>query len=42
MGPGGRERVTLFERTPAGLQRRAKVASAHFVRLLGRHGFEDS
>jgi protein-L-isoaspartate(D-aspartate) O-methyltransferase len=41
VGPGGRERVTLFAQTPTGLQRREEVASAHFVRLLGRHGFED-
>lgn len=39
MGRGGHERVTLFVQTPHGLQRRAKLAVARFVRLYGCHGF---
>lgn len=38
LGPGGREDVTLFERTGAGLVARASVTAAHFVRLYGEHG----
>jgi protein-L-isoaspartate(D-aspartate) O-methyltransferase len=39
IGPGGREDVTLFVRTRAGLARTAIVSRAHFVRLRGRHGY---
>ncbi|HMA27136.1 MAG: protein-L-isoaspartate(D-aspartate) O-methyltransferase [Solirubrobacterales bacterium] len=39
MGPGGRDQVTLFERRGEGLERRAKVIPAHFVKLYGEHGF---
>jgi protein-L-isoaspartate(D-aspartate) O-methyltransferase len=39
LGPGGRDEVVLFERGPGGLQRRQSVTPAHFVRLVGAHGF---
>ena len=39
VGPGGRDEVVLFERGPAGLERRRSVTPAHFVRLYGTHGF---
>lgn len=39
IGEGGAEDVVLFERTDAGLERRRSVIGAHFVRLVGRHGF---
>jgi protein-L-isoaspartate(D-aspartate) O-methyltransferase len=39
MGPGGRDEVTWFERAGAGIERRASVTSAHFVKLYGAHGF---
>ena len=39
LGPGGAEDVVLFERTARGLERRAVLTGAHFVRLVGRHGF---
>jgi protein-L-isoaspartate(D-aspartate) O-methyltransferase len=39
VGPGGRDDVVLFERGPGGLERRASVTPAHFVRLVGAHGF---
>jgi len=39
LGPGGQEEVVLFERTPAGLERRRFLTGAHFVRLYGKHGF---
>lgn len=41
IGHGGHERVTLFVHTPHGLERRAKVAAARFVRMYGRHGFAE-
>lgn len=41
MGPGGDETVVLFERRRGELVRRETVTAAHFVRLYGRHGFED-
>jgi protein-L-isoaspartate(D-aspartate) O-methyltransferase len=41
LGPGGDEDVVLFQRGPGGLERRASVARAHFVRLHGRYGFGD-
>ncbi|MCJ1676593.1 protein-L-isoaspartate(D-aspartate) O-methyltransferase [Streptomyces sp. APSN-46.1] len=40
IGPGGHERVELYERRAHGLVRRATVASAYFVRLYGAHGYE--
>lgn len=39
IGPGGREQVRLYERTPGGLALRRNVVSAHFVRLYGAHGY---
>jgi protein-L-isoaspartate(D-aspartate) O-methyltransferase len=39
VGSGGYDEVILFERGPAGLERRASVTPAHFVRLYGAHGF---
>lgn len=39
LGPGGHDHVTLFERRGAGLERRASVTLAHFVKLYGAHGF---
>jgi protein-L-isoaspartate(D-aspartate) O-methyltransferase len=41
LGPGGNEDVVLFERRADALERRASVSRAHFVRLVGRHGFSD-
>lgn len=39
IGPGGEDVVTLFEKTPQGLVRRATVTGAYFVRLYGEHGY---
>lgn len=39
IGPGGNEKVILFERVPAGLQQRRVLTTASFVRLRGRYGF---
>jgi protein-L-isoaspartate(D-aspartate) O-methyltransferase len=39
VGPGGREDVSLFELGTGGLVRRRTVVGAHFVRLVGEHGF---
>jgi protein-L-isoaspartate(D-aspartate) O-methyltransferase len=39
LGPGGAEDVVLFERGPGGLERRASITLARFVRLYGEHGF---
>jgi protein-L-isoaspartate(D-aspartate) O-methyltransferase len=39
MGPGGQDLVIAFERGPDGLERRADVTWAHFVKLYGAHGF---
>jgi len=41
VGPGGHDEVVLFEKTPQGLVRRRRITWAHFVRLYGRHGFQD-
>ena len=41
MGPGGAEAVTLFRRARVGLVRVRLVTHAHFVPLVGRHGFGD-
>jgi protein-L-isoaspartate(D-aspartate) O-methyltransferase len=40
IGEGGQEDVVLFERTENGLERRRSLTGAHFVRLVGRHGFK--
>jgi len=39
IGRGGNEEVVLFSKGPRGLERRRTVTGAHFVRLVGRHGF---
>jgi protein-L-isoaspartate(D-aspartate) O-methyltransferase len=39
IGPGGVEEVTLFGRLGEGLRPLRVVTGAHFVRLVGRHGF---
>jgi protein-L-isoaspartate(D-aspartate) O-methyltransferase len=39
LGSGGHDEVVLFERGPAGLERRRSITPAHFVRLYGTHGF---
>ncbi|HET9322587.1 MAG TPA: protein-L-isoaspartate(D-aspartate) O-methyltransferase [Gaiellaceae bacterium] len=41
IGPGGLEDVVLFERRPEGLVASRTVTGAHFVRLVGRHGFAE-
>jgi protein-L-isoaspartate(D-aspartate) O-methyltransferase len=40
IGEGGAEDVVLFERTDEGLVPQRSVSGAHFVRLVGRHGFD--
>jgi protein-L-isoaspartate(D-aspartate) O-methyltransferase len=39
IGPGGRDDVTLFVRRGGTLVRDGAVSGAHFVRLIGRHGY---
>jgi protein-L-isoaspartate(D-aspartate) O-methyltransferase len=39
IGPGGAERVTVFERSADGLVSPDVVCHARFVRLYGRHGY---
>jgi protein-L-isoaspartate(D-aspartate) O-methyltransferase len=39
IGPGGEERVMLFEKEAEGLMRRSTIVGAHFVRLYGAHAF---
>jgi protein-L-isoaspartate(D-aspartate) O-methyltransferase len=39
IGPGGEDLVVAFERRPDGLERKAEVTWAHFVKLYGAHGF---
>jgi protein-L-isoaspartate(D-aspartate) O-methyltransferase len=39
IGPGGREDVTLFVRDAGRLRPQAVLTGAHFVRLIGAHGF---
>jgi protein-L-isoaspartate(D-aspartate) O-methyltransferase len=39
VGPGGQDLVVAFERGADGLERRADVTWAHFVKLYGAHGF---
>lgn len=41
IGRGGNDEVVLFERGPEGLARRRSVTGAHFVQLVGKHGFAD-
>jgi protein-L-isoaspartate(D-aspartate) O-methyltransferase len=41
IGPGGSEDVTVFEQSDAGLVARRRVTGAHFVRLVGAHGFAE-
>ncbi|GHB31711.1 protein-L-isoaspartate O-methyltransferase [Streptomyces viridiviolaceus] len=40
IGPGGHERVELYQRRDHGLVHRATVTSACFVRLYGAHGYD--
>ncbi|RXS83688.1 protein-L-isoaspartate O-methyltransferase [Streptomyces sp. TM32] len=39
IGPGGQERVELYEKSEQGLVRRRTVALAYFVRLYGAYGY---
>lgn len=39
IGPGGREDVVLFVKDEAVLRRVGALTKAHFVRLIGEHGF---
>ena len=39
VGPGGQDLVALFERGARGLERKADVTWAHFVKLYGAYGF---
>jgi protein-L-isoaspartate(D-aspartate) O-methyltransferase len=39
IGPGGREEVTLFVEDAGRLRHDAVLTGAHFVRLVGEHGF---
>jgi protein-L-isoaspartate(D-aspartate) O-methyltransferase len=39
VGPGGEDLVIAFERGPDGLERKADVTWAHFVKLYGAFGF---
>jgi protein-L-isoaspartate(D-aspartate) O-methyltransferase len=41
VGPGGREKVVLFEKGTRGLVRRRTIARAHFVKLYGAHAFPE-
>jgi protein-L-isoaspartate(D-aspartate) O-methyltransferase len=40
VGPGGQDLVVVFERGEDGIERKADVTWAHFVKLYGAHGFE--
>jgi len=40
IGPGGKDQVILFERTPDGLVEHERLLPARFVRLYGRHGYQ--
>lgn len=40
IGPGGAEEVLLFEKRAGRLRRLRRLTGAHFVPLVGRHGFE--
>jgi protein-L-isoaspartate(D-aspartate) O-methyltransferase len=39
VGPGGEDLVIAFRRGPDGLERKADLTWAHFVKLYGAHGF---
>jgi protein-L-isoaspartate(D-aspartate) O-methyltransferase len=39
VGPGGEDLVIAFERGAAGIERKAEVTWAHFVKLYGAYGF---
>jgi protein-L-isoaspartate(D-aspartate) O-methyltransferase len=41
VGPGGRDDVTLFLRSGNGIERRASVTPAHFVKLYGAYGYAE-
>jgi protein-L-isoaspartate(D-aspartate) O-methyltransferase len=41
IGPGGREKVTLFVERDSRLRDDALVTAAHFVPLIGEHGFDE-
>jgi protein-L-isoaspartate(D-aspartate) O-methyltransferase len=41
IGPGGRDNVVQFVKSGDRLLRRRDVIPAYFVRLVGRHGFEE-
>jgi protein-L-isoaspartate(D-aspartate) O-methyltransferase len=41
IGPGGHEKVMLFVERDGRLRREALVTAAHFVPLIGEHGFEE-
>ena len=40
IGPGGREHVTVFVKGGGRLVRKEVLTGAHFVRLIGQHGFD--
>jgi protein-L-isoaspartate(D-aspartate) O-methyltransferase len=40
IGPGGEEKVMLFEKRDGVLECRQVLIGAHFVRLVGAHGFD--
>jgi protein-L-isoaspartate(D-aspartate) O-methyltransferase len=42
IGPGGREEVTLFVQEGGQLTAKEVLTGAHFVRLVGAHGFASS
>lgn len=42
IGPGGREQVTLFVKEGGRLVRTGVLTGAHFVRLVGEHGFDQA
>jgi protein-L-isoaspartate(D-aspartate) O-methyltransferase len=42
IGPGGREDVTLFLDAGGRLAARETLTGAHFVRLVGKHGFAEA
>jgi hypothetical protein len=41
IGPGGRDNVVQFVKSGDRLLRGRDVIPAYFVRLVGRHGFEE-
>jgi protein-L-isoaspartate(D-aspartate) O-methyltransferase len=42
VGPGGSDEVVLFSKTAERLVRRRRLTWARFVRLFGRHAFEEA